>query len=315
MHHRYDKSNIPIELLRTLVTISDLGSFTKAGQRLGLTQSAVSAQVKRLQSIVGGDLFLKPGVGFGLTDRGTMVAGYARRILAMNDQILSLSGSKAHPQSFRIGIVEGLAAEYLTPAIKTCSAILKERCPQFHCEPSAELAKNLVGGHLDMAILSSLTKVHMAKLASWRERHVWVRASDFTPSPGAPMPLLSWPNGLSHRIATEALEAAGLAYSIVLVATDIAAHLAAVKAGIGFLVLPERIVPADRNIVRESHLPELPETEMGIFLREGLDSRKYQALADALRSAVGPHAVSDICENRMSTDVPLGAGSKKAISN
>ena len=75
MHHRYDKSNIPIELLRTLVAISDSGSFTKAADALGLSQSAVSLQIKRLERLVAGELFRKAGSGHRLTERGEMVAG------------------------------------------------------------------------------------------------------------------------------------------------------------------------------------------------------------------------------------------------
>ena len=296
MHHRYDKSHIPIELLRTLVAVSELGSFTKAGDELGLTQPAVSAQVKRLQAIIGGDIFLKPGVGFGLTDRGAMVVGYARRILAMNDQILSLSGSKARSRSFRIGIPNVLASTCIAAAMEKCPAVFREGRPQFRCDPPAELTKNLISGHLDIVIVPSITNVHTPELAGWTERHVWVCAPDFVLSPGSPIPLLSWPNGISDRIAMEALEAAGLSCTVVFVATDLSVHLAAVRAGAGFFVLPERIVPADLKIAREFYLPELPKTEMGIYLREGLDPNKYLALAEALRDAVGPDAESDISD-------------------
>ncbi len=45
-------TNIPTELLRTLVAVVDLRSFTKAAQSLGVTQPAVSAQIKRLQGLL-----------------------------------------------------------------------------------------------------------------------------------------------------------------------------------------------------------------------------------------------------------------------
>src|SRR3954468_25032048 len=107
MHHRYDKSNIPIELLRTLVAISDTGSFTKAADALGLSQSAVSLQIKRLERLVAGELFRKSGSGHRLTEHGQVVAGYALRVLALNDQILALAGSDPKVRQIRLGIPAG----------------------------------------------------------------------------------------------------------------------------------------------------------------------------------------------------------------
>ena len=55
--------NIPTDLLRTLVAVVDLRSFTKAAQSLGVTQPAVSAQIKRLQSLLGYELLDKSAPG------------------------------------------------------------------------------------------------------------------------------------------------------------------------------------------------------------------------------------------------------------
>src|SRR5215471_1793954 len=63
MHRRYEGINIPIEIIRTLVAIADLGSYSRAGVKLGLTQPAISAQVKRAQTMVGGTLFERTGPG------------------------------------------------------------------------------------------------------------------------------------------------------------------------------------------------------------------------------------------------------------
>ena len=74
-------TNIPTELLRTLVAVVDLRSFTKAAQSLGVTQPAVSAQIKRLQRLLGADLLDKSAPGVSLTSAGELVVNYARRLL------------------------------------------------------------------------------------------------------------------------------------------------------------------------------------------------------------------------------------------
>ena len=101
--------NIPTELLRTMVAVVDQRSFTKAAQSLGVTQPAVSAQVKRLQFLLGYELFDKSAPGVTLTEKGDLVVTYARRILALNDQILSAIMPGDTTQPLRVGI-GGLAA-------------------------------------------------------------------------------------------------------------------------------------------------------------------------------------------------------------
>src|SRR5512134_87278 len=80
--------NIPTDLLRTLLAVIDLRSFTRAAQSLGVTQPAVSAQIKRLQMLLGADLFDKSAPGVTLTAKGEVIVNYARRMLALNDQML-----------------------------------------------------------------------------------------------------------------------------------------------------------------------------------------------------------------------------------
>jgi len=91
--------NIPTELLRTLVFVVDQRSFTKAAQSLGVTQPAVSAQIKRLQFLLGYELLDKSAPGVSLTPRGEMVVTHARRMLSINDQIAQLGGGQPTAQT------------------------------------------------------------------------------------------------------------------------------------------------------------------------------------------------------------------------
>src|ERR1043166_129742 len=95
--------NIPTDLLRTLVAVVDLRSFTKAAQSLGVTQPAVSAQIKRLQAMLGADLLAKAAPGCSLTSSGELGVNYARRLLSINDQILDIAGPRIPAKTIRIG--------------------------------------------------------------------------------------------------------------------------------------------------------------------------------------------------------------------
>jgi DNA-binding transcriptional LysR family regulator len=78
--------NIPTDLLRALVSVVDTRSFTKAAQPMGVTQPAVSAQIKRLQYLLGYEVLDKSTPGVSLTPRGEIVVnnarGYPRRSAA-----------------------------------------------------------------------------------------------------------------------------------------------------------------------------------------------------------------------------------------
>src|ERR1700761_8082031 len=88
--------HVPTEIMRTVVAINDVRSLSKAADLVGLSQPAVTAQIKRLQCLVGGELFLRTSVGTTPTELGKLVIEQAQRMLAANDQLFSLSG--AHPR-------------------------------------------------------------------------------------------------------------------------------------------------------------------------------------------------------------------------
>src|SRR5215471_3023746 len=87
-------TNIPTDLLRTFVAICELGSFTKAAHLFDLTQPAVSAHMRRLETMIGADLIEKSLAGVTLTDTGAEVLRHARRILSINDQIVVGTGQQ-----------------------------------------------------------------------------------------------------------------------------------------------------------------------------------------------------------------------------
>jgi len=287
MQRRHEVQNIPIELLRSFVVIQEAGSFTKAAEALNLTQPAISAQIKRLQQLVGGEVFVRSGFGISLSEKGQIVGRYARRILAMNDQILSLSGTAATAKSIRIGI-PNVFAGVLSDLIAACRSIADGERLQFVCDASLELARNISSGYLDLAFIAASDVPLAVQLERWSEAACWVCVPGFSTSPGSPIPLQSWPHGVSDRLAIEALEHAGLSYTIAFTASDFSAHLAAARSGIGYLVLPQRLIPSDLKIARDHFLPALPDCNVGIYVNGEKDTRKLRTVASRMSEVLQP---------------------------
>ena len=116
-------TNIPTDLLRTFVAICELGSFTKAAHLFELTQPAVSAHMRRLESLIGADLIEKSLAGVSLTECGAEVLRYARRMLAINDQIVSGGGLQSQAQVVRLGIPNLYAPTVLARILEEREAI------------------------------------------------------------------------------------------------------------------------------------------------------------------------------------------------
>ena len=270
-----DRACIPTDLLRTFVAICEVGSFTKVAHLFGLTQPAVSSHMRRLESMVGGDLLQKSLSGVTLTDYGVEVLRQARRILAINDQIVGGVGLQPSTQAVRIGI-PNLYADKLAGILRECGRAADPARVQVRCDHSSGLLRSIRAAHLDLAFVLGSEEEMNGALAAWPEPVAWVRAPDFSLQPGAAVPLVSSPNLLPpDRIAMAALEAANRRYEVVFTAFDTMARRAAAEAGLGYCPTPRTAAMAMAPLVIEGAgvLPELPNVTKGIVARDDLDTK------------------------------------------
>lgn len=96
--------NLDMTALRSFVAVAETGGVTKAAGFLNLTQSAVSMQLKRLEESLGVDLFDRAGRGIALTGTGEQLLGYARRMLALNDEVYSRLTSSDYEGVITLGV-------------------------------------------------------------------------------------------------------------------------------------------------------------------------------------------------------------------
>lgn len=88
--HVYDRLMFDPRLLQAFVEIADAGSFTAAAHRLNSTQSTLSQQISRLENAVRFSLFDRSARPVTLTPAGERLIGYARRILALQNEAAAL---------------------------------------------------------------------------------------------------------------------------------------------------------------------------------------------------------------------------------
>ncbi|MGN6462247.1 MAG: LysR family transcriptional regulator [Pseudolabrys sp.] len=295
MHRRYDATNIPIELLRTLVTVSELGTLTKAADAHRLTQPAVSAQIRRLQQIVGAELLEKNGSSLRITACGEMVLRYAQRILAMNDQILLQSRTKPDRAAIRIGLCSDVAAYALPPLLAALADAERSQQPVIECLAMQELGQRLANGYVDMAVLpvGAPTAPGLAAVR-WQEPLGWLCAREFLLSPGKPIPLIGCVGSFVQKLAIETLDQSGQLYATAFMAADWCARLIAVRNGFGYLAAPTRLVDDTLKAAREHFLPVLPPFDVGVFTRPDASPHQFARVFDALVEAVrNPGAVAE----------------------
>ena len=96
--------NLDMTALRSFVTVADAGGVTKAAAQLNLTQSAVSMQLKRLEEMIGQPLLDRSARAIALSPQGDQLLGYARRMLALNDEAWGRLTNQAFEGEITLGV-------------------------------------------------------------------------------------------------------------------------------------------------------------------------------------------------------------------
>ena len=282
------KDNVPISALRAFVAISECGSFTKAAEQLNLTQPAVSLQIKQLEKMLGGDLFVKRKVGVALSELGMSVDRLARRILNLNNQMIGIAGRAPQHETVHLGI-QCVFAETVLPYVVEQCPVFDNLLYKFVCSHTAGLTETIKSGFVDLAVMTVGEESRRNLLTEWTEKFVWIRSPQQSSITGdEAIPFVARQDGTMDRRVLDLLDERELPYRIVFNATDLACMFAAVKAGIGLMCVPERTVPHFLTVARERSLPKLPDLRVGVFCTEGFDRVHHKLLVEAFVSAVQP---------------------------
>src|SRR5262245_2660178 len=165
--------NLDIDLLRTFIAIVDTGSFTRAADEVGRTQSAVSMQVRRLEELTGRELFLRNGRQNRLSPDGERMLEYARRIVRLNNEAMAMFHQPDVAGLVRLGTPEDYADRFLPEILAGFAQSHPLVQVDVDCASSIQLAERTRRGDLDLSLLTISAHVQ-ADMIVRTERLVWV---------------------------------------------------------------------------------------------------------------------------------------------
>jgi len=285
--------NLPTELLRSFVAIVDSGTMLRATERVFLTQSALSLQMKRLEETVQAPLFYRDGRRLVLTGVGESFLVYAREMLATNDRAIAALTGDALAGPARVGMVQDFAETLLSGVLSRFSLLNPDTQLQVRVGGSQELLELLRSDRLDVVLCMGAAEDPRAISV---EPTVWIGDEIHLQAEVLPLAILEEP--CRFRDATlAALNASGRPYRIVLETPSLSVLRAAVECG---LAVSSRTKAFTARILPDGHgLPALPPVAFVSHTRASAHPT-IARLAEIMRLAVlgqddkAPLAVEDI---------------------
>ncbi|WP_088347043.1 MULTISPECIES: LysR substrate-binding domain-containing protein [Rhodomicrobium] len=292
MTHR---TNLDMDVLRSFVTGFELGSFARAADRLGRSQSAISTQLRKLEEQVGQPLVQKSGRGLALTVAGESLFSYARRILELNDEAVDIVRGAGVEGWVRLGLPQDFAESWLPAVLGRFARAHPKVRVEVQVDVSAHLIEKTVTGELDMALCwgDGSDGGHASQVAEfpirWIGRPGWPGAKSL----GAePMPLLAFPLPCRFRAAgIAALDLAGIPWRLTFSSPSLSGLWAAAEAGLGITLRTTAGMPATLSAfdAAEMGLPPLPSIPLALHRAEDRPSLAVARLSEILLERIQAH--------------------------
>lgn len=278
---------LELDLLKTLVAIVETGNFSAAAEVVFRTPSAVSMQVKRIEELLGRAIFARDSRSVSLTPEGELLLSHARRMLALNRDVISQFITPDVAGVVRLGAPDDAAERFLPEMLR--------RFTESHCcvtvdvvvEPSVELVRKVRQKQLDLAIFTAEADYNgtVASEVVFREPLVWATVKGGIAVEKKPLPLSVWDETCVWRKAgIEALERDGRDYRVAFQSAHISGQKAAILADLAVAPVPMSSVSGNIIVADRKHgLPELPDYSLGLIIPEDA-LPPARAAADHLRA-------------------------------
>lgn len=285
------RTNLDMDALRSFAAGIELGTFTEASDRLGRSQSALSAQLRKLEEQVGKPLVRKAGRRLAPTEAGEAMLSYARRLLDLNDEAVAAVRGGEVEGWVRLGLPQDFAENWLPGVLGRFARAHPRVRVEARVDRNSELVDRLRAGKLDLALTwgEHDATPHAERIAELPI--VWIASAEGPlPRPaGEALPLVAFEPPCVFRAAgIAALDKAGIAWRIAFTSPSLAGLWAAAAAGLGVTLrtcagLPESLRALGTG---EGGLPRLSRISLTMHTAESMTSPAVSRLAGILKETL-----------------------------
>lgn len=276
---------LDLALLRNFAVVARTGSISAACLQVGRTQSALSMQMHRLESLLGQPLLHRSGSGVRLTTTGEKLLAHAEALLSRHDEIIADMCGLGLKGSVSLGCPEDYSITFLPEILKGFCALNPNVELRMVCAPTTDLRPLLHRRQIELALVSVPDAAGSEVIRP--ESFVWVANApepEVLDQPTLPL-ALSAPMTLDYRAACAAMDAVGRRYRIAFASNSLAGLIAIARSGHAISVLARTAVPPDLHIVTAG-LPTLPTIGIALEYADLKPSLAAQALGDHIRTVL-----------------------------
>lgn len=267
----------------------ELGSLQRAAERVGRSQSTVSQQMRKLEDQVGQALFRKQGRGLVLTEFGELTLNYARRILELNDELITAAIGGGTEGTVGFGLPSDFAETWLPAALGRFKRAHPPVQLEARVERTTAMLERLDRGELDLVLaFGAGTRADAEVLA--RLPLAWIGCSEILPPVEEPVPLVVFePRCVFRKLAIGALDDVGRRWRVDFTSESINGIWAAIEAGLGLTVRTAVSAPRTLAVLDERcGLPTLPCIELCLHDGGRILSRAATRLKHVLLDTLPP---------------------------
>jgi DNA-binding transcriptional LysR family regulator len=256
--------NMDIDALRSFLAFVETSSFTRAAKQINRTQSAFSAQMRKLEEELNVTLFQKEGRNLVLTEAGLALRSYAEQLVALHNTALKQVKRYEDKRPLRLGCPEDYNDTILPKVIRLLQKAEPTCSIQVFSLPSITLREWLDNGKLDAAIV---TRAPDSEEGYWltNDVGVWISHRDFVFDGSEPVPLALFQTDCKyHAAAVNGLTKQNMPYQLLACCSTASAQRAIVKAGLAIGAMGKLSVTSDLKILKD--MPPLPSVDIVLLI-------------------------------------------------